>query len=138
MENDSPCVISAKHSGIFPNAKMEIDRSANIRRYILVDLSGNIYIGPYVDIHQGTCIFTHKHHWRHSRGKRSEIERITAHNLTIEEDAFIGTNAMLICVNRIGKGAVVAAGAVLTKDVGDYEIWAGNPAQCVGVREDEK
>jgi len=35
---------------------------------------------------------------------------------------------------RIGRGAIVAAGAVVTRDVGAYEIVAGNPAQKVGMR----
>lgn len=38
-------------------------------------------------------------------------------------------------VLRIGRGAVVGANAVLTRSAGDYEIWAGNPATKIGVRD---
>lgn len=46
--------------------------------------------------------------------------------------ASIGANATIICGNTIGKCAMIAAGAVVTKDVKDYAIMAGVPARQVG------
>ncbi len=46
--------------------------------------------------------------------------------------ASIGANATIICGNTIGKCAMIAAGAVVTKDVKDYSIMAGVPARQVG------
>lgn len=54
--------------------------------------------------------------------------------IVIEDDVWIGTGATLLKGVRVGRGAVVGAGAVVTKDVPPLEIWAGNPAKCVKLR----
>lgn len=50
---------------------------------------------------------------------------------TVSRRASIGSGAVLLPVH-IGEGALVAAGAVVTKDVADYAIVAGNPARVIG------
>lgn len=57
---------------------------------------------------------------------------------TIENDVWIGANAIVKAGVRVSTGAIVGTGAVLTKDVGAYEIWAGNPAKRIGFRFDEE
>lgn len=52
----------------------------------------------------------------------------------IERDVWIGARATLMSGVRIGRGAIVAAGAVVTKDVPPYEIHGGVPAQKIGER----
>lgn len=52
----------------------------------------------------------------------------------VENDVWIGTEAVIMPGIRIGNGAVVAAKAVVTKDVPDYAIVAGNPAAVVKMR----
>jgi maltose O-acetyltransferase len=49
----------------------------------------------------------------------------------IEDDVWIGARALLLPGVRIGQGAVVAAGAVVTKDVAPYSIVGGNPAKVI-------
>ena len=51
--------------------------------------------------------------------------------VTIKEKAFIGTGAILLPGVTIGKGGVVGAGAVVTKDVASGEVVAGNPARPI-------
>ena len=46
----------------------------------------------------------------------------------IKEGAFIGAHAIILKGVTIGKRSVIGAGAVVTKDVPDNQIWAGNPA----------
>ena len=53
---------------------------------------------------------------------------------TIEADAWIGCGAILMAGVRIGRGAIVAAGAVVTKDVPPYEIHGGVPARKISER----
>lgn len=55
--------------------------------------------------------------------------------LTIGNDVWICDSVIITpgCKN-IGSGSILAAGAVITKDIGEYEIWGGNPARLVGKR----
>ena len=96
------------------------------------DLTGDIKIGKYSHISHEVRIFTHQHKWNHSRKLRKDIQKIIPVNLEIGEDVFIGVGAMIIGVSKIGDGAVIGAGSVLTKDVNPYEIWAGNPVVKIG------
>jgi acetyltransferase-like isoleucine patch superfamily enzyme len=52
--------------------------------------------------------------------------------VTIGDDVWIGYGAIVLSGVDIGRGAIVAAGAVVTHVVGPYEIVAGNPAQAIG------
>jgi acetyltransferase-like isoleucine patch superfamily enzyme len=54
--------------------------------------------------------------------------------VVIEDDVWIGARAMIMPGVRIGKGAVVAAGGLVTKDVEPYQIVAGVPAHPIGER----
>lgn len=55
----------------------------------------------------------------------------------VKEGASIGANATIVCGHIIGKYAMIASGAVVTKDVPDYALVAGVPAQIIG-KVDEK
>ena len=99
------------------------------------DLTADIIIEDQVEISDDVRIFTHRHHWRDSRGDRKDIQTVTAHELHIGRDAFIGTGAMLVGVEEVGAGAVIGAGAVVrARKVGAFEIWTGNPAKREGIR----
>jgi acetyltransferase-like isoleucine patch superfamily enzyme len=54
--------------------------------------------------------------------------------ITIGDDAWIGTGAVILSGVTIGKGAVVAAGSVVTRDIPDNAIAAGNPARVIKFR----
>lgn len=54
--------------------------------------------------------------------------------VSIGDDVWIGYGAIVLSRTRIGRGALIAAGAVIREDVQPYEIWAGNPARRVGAR----
>ena len=56
----------------------------------------------------------------------------------IGNDVWIGNHVMIKAGVRIGNGAVIGMGAVVTKDVGEYEIWAGNPAKFIRKRFSEE
>ncbi len=49
----------------------------------------------------------------------------------IKEGAFLGMNTLVVKPVTIGKKAVIGAGSVVTKDIPDGEIWAGNPARYI-------
>ncbi len=114
---------------------MESCRGWKCGEGVKIDLTGDIFIDDMVEIQDEVMIFTHRHHWRHSRGVRAKIQEVERTNLFIGRDAFIGARAMLIGVEKIGEGAVIGGGAVVrARRVGAFEVWTGNPAQCDGAR----
>jgi len=60
------------------------------------------------------------------------------HPTTVENDVWIAENVMIKAGVTIGTGAVIGMGSIVTKNVGPYEIWAGNPARCIRKRFDDK
>ena len=51
--------------------------------------------------------------------------------ITVEDDCWIGANAVLTAGITVGKHSVVAGGAVVTKDIPPYSIAVGNPARVI-------
>lgn len=59
-------------------------------------------------------------------------------NVTIEDDVWVGYGAIVLSGIRIGKGSIIAAGSVVTKDVEPYSIVGGNPAKLIKHRFTDK
>ena len=55
----------------------------------------------------------------------------TCAETTIEDEASIGSGSTILCGINIGRGAVIGAGSVVTKNVPDGQTWAGNPAKLL-------
>lgn len=80
-------------------------------------------------------MFTNDRHPRATNpdgSPQSEADWSLEHTL-VKRGASIGSNATIICGITIGEGALIGAGAVVTKDVADHAIVAGVPARVVGV-----
>lgn len=56
----------------------------------------------------------------------------------IGNDVWIGNRVMVKAGVTIGDGAVIGMGSIVTKDIGAYEIWAGNPARLIRKRFDDE
>jgi len=56
----------------------------------------------------------------------------------IGDDVWIGTRAIILPGRKIGKGAIIGAGAVVTKDVPEYAIVGGNPARVIRYRNQQQ
>ena len=56
---------------------------------------------------------------------------VTKKKITLEDEVWVGANAVIVAGVTIGKHAVVAAGSVVTKDVPAYSVVAGNPAKVI-------
>lgn len=54
--------------------------------------------------------------------------------IVLENDVWLGANAVVLKGVRIGRGAIVAAGAVVTKSIPEFEIWGGVPARRLAER----
>jgi len=90
--------------------------------------TGGIRIGKNVNVSDGAVIITAKHDVNSPKFE-AKYEPIA-----IEDWAWIATNAIVLAGITIGEGAVVAAGAVVTKDVPPYSVVGGNPAKVIGER----
>ena len=64
-----------------------------------------------------------------SSGHPTELDNVTSIPVVVEDDAWIGFNATVLKGVTIGRGAIVGACAVVTKDVAPYTIVVGNPAR---------
>ncbi|MBP7764790.1 MAG: acyltransferase [Syntrophaceae bacterium] len=69
-----------------------------------------------------------------SSASPSALQVVERKTTVLREYAFLGVNSVVMPGITIGTGAVIGAGAVVTKDVPDYEIWVGVPAKKIGRR----
>lgn len=90
----------------------------NVSVYEGVILEDNVFCGP-------SCVFTNDILPR--AGIKNEYLKTV-----VKKGASIGANATIVCGNVIGEYAMIAAGAVVTKDVPAYALVAGVPARIVG------
>ena len=93
----------------------------NVSIYEGVELEDYVFCGP-------SCVFTNDltPRSKYPKGSQNYVKTL------VRNGATIGANATVICGNTIGEWAMVAAGAVVTKDVPDYCLVAGVPAKQIG------
>jgi maltose O-acetyltransferase len=93
-----------------------------------LDGRDRLIIGKHVDIASEVMIYNSEHD--------INDENFSPINGPVEigDYVFIGPRAIILPGIKIGKGAIIAAGAVVTKNVGDREIAAGVPAKVIGIR----
>jgi acetyltransferase-like isoleucine patch superfamily enzyme len=103
-----------------------------------------ITVGNDVQISHGVQIFDNNSHSLSARERAEHFralsdqggdlppEAVRDGHIVIEDDVWIGFNAAIMKGVTVGRGAVVAAGAIVTRDVPAYTTVAGNPAREVG------
>jgi len=107
---------------------IEIGEDTIIGYGAFLDGRSVIEVGNHVDIASEVMIYNSEH----------DLERedfsATEESVKIGDYCFIGPRVIILPGVNIGKGSVIAAGAVVTKDVGDFEIVGGVPAKKIGER----
>ncbi|MEI6087976.1 MAG: acyltransferase [Bacteroidota bacterium] len=91
---------------------------------------GPITIGNNVIFAQNIVASALNHEYRDPNSPISQQPIITG-PIIIEDDCWIAANAVITAGVRIGKHSVIAAGAVVTKDIPPYTVAAGNPAKVL-------
>ena len=91
---------------------------------------GPVQIGSHVNLAQGITVTALNHNFREP-GRRIDEQGITTRPVTIGDDVWIGTNAVILPGVTIGSHVVIAAGAVVTKDIPDHSLAMGVPARVV-------
>ena len=92
----------------------------NVSVYEGVEIEDNVFCGP-------SCVFTNVTTPR----AHFPVHGVYAKTL-IKEGASLGANSTVVCGHTVGRCALIAAGAVVTKDVPDYALMAGVPAKQIG------
>lgn len=102
-----------------------------IGRDSIIEICTDLNIENDVWISEKVTIFRHNHVIEEHIGKNGcAIE--WSETLVIRENTWIGHGVIILPkVQYIGKGSVIAAGAIVTKDVKDYTVVAGNPAKII-------
>jgi acetyltransferase-like isoleucine patch superfamily enzyme len=91
---------------------------------------GPVTIGSHVHLAQGITVTALNHNFTDTN-KRIDQQGITTKTVCIGDDVWIGTNAVVLPGVTIGSHVVVAAGAVVTKDVPDNCVVGGVPAKLL-------
>lgn len=101
-----------------------------------VDIGDNVKIQNLVSIYNGVSVANDVFIGPHVAFTNDLYPRATGDweitRTKIAEGVSIGANATIVCGNDIGKYALIAAGAVVTKPVTDHALVAGNPARLLG------
>ena len=92
----------------------------NVSIYTGVECEDDVFMGP-------SMVFTNVINPRSAVIRKEEYKRTL-----IKKGASIGANATIICGIEIGHYAMIGAGAVVTKNVKDFELLVGNPARQIG------
>ncbi|MGC1240392.1 MAG: acyltransferase [Chryseosolibacter sp.] len=123
-------------------SKCRIGENCNIGQNVVVSpevvLGNNVKVQNNVSIYTGvTCeddvflgpsmVFTNVINPRSAINRRGQYAKTT-----VKHGASIGANATIVCGHDIGRFAFIGAGAVVTKNVRDYELVIGNPARHGG------
>ncbi len=112
------CVIG---QNVFIGKGVEIGNDVKVENNVSVfegvTLEDDVFCGP-------SCVFTNVVNPRSQVSRRHEFKPTL-----VKKGASIGANVTIVCGNTIGKYAFIGAGAVVTKDIPDYAMVYGNPAQ---------
>ena len=108
---------------------VNIGHHVNLAQGITV-IIGPVNIGHHVNLAQGITVTALNHNFEDSE-KRIDEQGVCTTPVVIEDDVWIGANAVILPGVRVGTHSVVAAGAVVTKDVPPHSIVAGIPAKII-------
>ncbi|MEM4230901.1 MAG: acyltransferase [Candidatus Pacearchaeota archaeon] len=124
---------STIHMGaVFYDPKnIKIGKDSIIGEGTVLDGRDKLIIGDHVDIASEVMIYNAEHDIQ-----SNDFRAITA-PVIIEDFVFVGPRAIILPGVKIKKGAVVGAGAVVTKDVEEFTIVGGVPAREIGKRNKE-
>lgn len=133
------CAIFMKHfnwsSAVYRNVdirtpyRITIGSHSIINKRCVLDGRGGIEIGNNVDIAQDVQIWTEQHDYNDPFTYTTVRKPVK-----IDEYVWVASRATILPGITVGRGAVVATGAIVTKDVPPYAVVAGVPAKIIGYR----
>lgn len=115
-------------ANFFKPSGITIGHNTIIGNRCFLDGRAPLVIGNHVDIASEVLIYNDEHNINSANFENS------LGSVTINDYVFIGPRAIILPGVNIGIGSVVAAGAVVTKNIPDFEIWGGVPAKKISDR----
>lgn len=124
---------STIHTGarFYNPANITIGRDTIIGEGVVLDGRDKLSIGNHVDFASEVMVYNCQHDIHDPEFKA------VPQPVRIEDYVFVGPRAIILPGVTLGKGSVVAAGAVVTKDVAPFEIVGGVPAKVIGERKEK-
>lgn len=95
----------------------------------MLDARGGLTIGNNVSVSHNVCFVTGSHDYYNT----PDFKYVDG-PIIVDENVWIGLNVTILKSVHIGEDAVVAAGALVTKDIPPFEVWGGVPAKKIGER----
>jgi acetyltransferase-like isoleucine patch superfamily enzyme len=114
-----------------PAGRLTIASTAHVNDALFNTESGTITVGEHAFFGHGVAVLTGTHDVAQVREARQRAVPAEGRDVEIGPGAWIGTRALVLGPCRIGADAVVAAGAVVTRDVPDGARVAGVPARVL-------
>ena len=125
------CYIGFYGPGGIRRTGVRIGRRSRVNRGCTLDVRGGLTIGDDVSVSADVSILT-------VARLATTKTRAEAKPVVIEDNAWIGTRAIIMPGVTVGRGAVVGAGSVVLRDVPPLAVVVGSPARPVGARAEEE
>lgn len=115
-------------ANFFQPKNIKIGKGTIVGDHVFLDGRTKLVIGNHVDIASHVLIYNSEHD--------IEAKDFSAREELVEigDYVFVGPRAIILPGVKIGKGAIIAAGAVVSRDVSDFAIVGGVPAKTIGER----
>ena len=118
-------------ANFFQPKNIKIGEGSIVGDHVFLDGRAKLTIGNHVDIASHVLIYNSEHD--------IEVEDFSAREESVEigDYVFIGPRAIILPGVKVGKGVIIAAGAVVSKDISDFAIAGGVPARTIGERKNK-
>ena len=135
------CLINGRLVAEIENSLIDIKDNVFIGGNTIIDCKQEIIIEDNVLVSYECVIFDHDSHSVISSERKNDLNdfknnslkwgKVKSKKILIKKNAWICARSMILKGVTIGKGSIVAAGSVVTEDVPDYSLVAGNPAKFI-------
>jgi len=119
------------YSKFFDLKGIEIGNDTIVGDGVFLDGRAKLKIGSHTDIASEVMIYCSEHNINDPKFTAEEYP------VEIGDYVFVGPRSIILPGVKIGKGAIIAAGCVVTKDVPDFTVVAGVPAKIIGERKNK-
>lgn len=120
-------------TGKFNN--LTIGKNVAFKSATYIDCNGKVSVGDYCHFGGNLSILTTSHVYNGDFAPYSKNDRVA--DVTIADFVWLGRNVVVMPGVKIGRGAIIGAGSIVTKSIDAYAICGGNPCKNIGVRDVE-